>query len=228
MGHGVVTLRKAQARPAPLRAPARGGAAEGGPARPPADQRRRRPAGARERDRAGAARGLVAAWSASTPGPRGGLRRLLPKRLGAADRTGRVPRLGGRRAVRRPRARRCDCACPIPSSRSSTQLRSPTSWRRPRTARARRSSRRSATDDRELEADVFEELDDHHQREFLEERSDDQVAADARADGARRRGRLVGELDEERREALLDAAAASATAPRCVRCSDTTPPRRAA
>src|SRR5207302_7478096 len=31
-------------------------------------------------------------------------------------------------------------------------------------------------DDRELEADVFEELDDQHQKEFLEDRPDDQVA----------------------------------------------------
>ena len=44
-------------------------------------------------------------------------------------------------------------------------------------------------DDRELEADVFEELDDHHQREFLEDRPDEQVAADPRPHGRRRRGR---------------------------------------
>ncbi|HXM86020.1 MAG TPA: CBS domain-containing protein, partial [Solirubrobacteraceae bacterium] len=58
-------------------------------------------------------------------------------------------------------------------------------------------------DDRELEADVFEELDDQHQREFLEDRSDAQVAAIvsrmAPDDGAD----IVGELDEERREQVL-------------------------
>jgi CBS domain-containing protein len=58
-------------------------------------------------------------------------------------------------------------------------------------------------DDRELEADVFEELDDQHQREFLEDRPDEQVAEilarmapDDAADAA-------GELDEERREQIL-------------------------
>ncbi len=58
-------------------------------------------------------------------------------------------------------------------------------------------------DDRELEADVFEELDDHHQREFLEDRPDEQVAEilgrmapDDAADAA-------GELDEERRDTVL-------------------------
>lgn len=58
-------------------------------------------------------------------------------------------------------------------------------------------------DDRELEADVFEELDDHHQREFLEDRPDEQIAEilarmapDDAADAA-------GELDEERREGVL-------------------------
>ncbi len=58
-------------------------------------------------------------------------------------------------------------------------------------------------DDRELEADVFEELDDQHQREFLEDRPDAQVARDPLADGPRRRRRLVGELDEDRREPVL-------------------------
>ncbi len=58
-------------------------------------------------------------------------------------------------------------------------------------------------DDRELEADVFEELDEHHQREFLEDRSDQEVAEilsrmapDDAADAA-------GELEEEHRERVL-------------------------
>jgi hypothetical protein len=58
-------------------------------------------------------------------------------------------------------------------------------------------------DDRELEADVFEELDEHHQREFLEDRPDEQIAEilsrmapDDAADAA-------GELDDERREGVL-------------------------
>ncbi|HEX4110287.1 MAG TPA: CBS domain-containing protein [Solirubrobacteraceae bacterium] len=58
-------------------------------------------------------------------------------------------------------------------------------------------------DDRELEADVYEELDDQHQVEFIEDRSDAEVArvlthmeADDAAD-------LLAEFDDERREAML-------------------------
>ena len=57
--------------------------------------------------------------------------------------------------------------------------------------------------DRELEADVFEELDPEHQVEFLRERSDAeaaQVLATMEADDA---ADLIGELDQERREPLL-------------------------
>ena len=43
--------------------------------------------------------------------------------------------------------------------------------------------------DRELEADVFEELDEHHQLEFIRERPDTQVAAVVGAHGRRRRRR---------------------------------------
>ena len=59
-------------------------------------------------------------------------------------------------------------------------------------------------EDPELEADVFEELELHHQLEFLEERPNDQVAevllrmeADDAAD-------LVAELPEERREDVVE------------------------
>ncbi len=58
--------------------------------------------------------------------------------------------------------------------------------------------------DRELEADVFEELDDDHQLEFLRERSDEQaarlisrMASDDAAD-------LIAELDQQRREPVLE------------------------
>jgi len=57
--------------------------------------------------------------------------------------------------------------------------------------------------DRELEADVFEELDPEHQVEFLRERADDEAAkvlATMEADDA---ADLIGELDQERREPLL-------------------------
>ena len=55
-------------------------------------------------------------------------------------------------------------------------------------------------DDRELEADVFEELDDQHQREFLEDRPDEQVAEILARMAPDDAADVVGELDEERRE----------------------------
>jgi Mg/Co/Ni transporter MgtE len=57
--------------------------------------------------------------------------------------------------------------------------------------------------DRELEADVFEELDPEHQVEFLRERSDldaANVLATMESDDA---ADLLGELDQERREPVL-------------------------
>jgi CBS domain-containing protein/sporulation protein YlmC with PRC-barrel domain len=57
--------------------------------------------------------------------------------------------------------------------------------------------------DRELEADVFEELDPEHQVEFLRERSDEEAAkvlARMEADDA---ADLLGELDQERRGPVL-------------------------
>ena len=58
-------------------------------------------------------------------------------------------------------------------------------------------------DDRELEADVFEELDDQHQREFLEDRPDAQVAAILSRMAPDDAADIVGELDEDRREPIL-------------------------
>jgi Mg/Co/Ni transporter MgtE len=57
--------------------------------------------------------------------------------------------------------------------------------------------------DRELEADVFEELEPEHQVEFLRERSDEEAAkllASMEADDA---ADLLGAVDQERREPLL-------------------------
>ena len=82
-------------------------------------------------------------------------------------------------------------------------------------------------DDRELEADVFEELDDQHQREFLEDRSDAQVAeilarmAPDDAADVRRRARRGAP------RARCSRCCRSATASRCARCSATTRPRPA-
>jgi len=58
-------------------------------------------------------------------------------------------------------------------------------------------------DDRELEADVFEELDDQHQREFLEDRPDTEVAELLSRMAPDDAADIIGELDEDRRETLL-------------------------
>jgi CBS domain-containing protein len=58
--------------------------------------------------------------------------------------------------------------------------------------------------DPELEADLFEELESHHQLEFLEDRSDEEVAqvlARMEADDA---ADLVADLPEERREGIVE------------------------
>jgi MgtE intracellular N domain/CBS domain len=135
-------------------------------------------------------------------GPRGGLRRLLPKPLGARIATGEFLDWAG--------------VEPFVGHVPSVRLRVP----HPKLAKlhpaqiadlVEAASRREGEeiiqavgdDDRELEADVFEELDDQHQREFLEDRPDEQVseiisrmAPDDAAD-------IIGELDEDRREPLL-------------------------
>jgi CBS domain-containing protein len=57
--------------------------------------------------------------------------------------------------------------------------------------------------DRELEADVFEELDEHHQLEFIRERPDAQVAAVIARMAADDAVDLIVELDQERRGRVL-------------------------
>ncbi|MHB1538524.1 MAG: magnesium transporter MgtE N-terminal domain-containing protein [Solirubrobacteraceae bacterium] len=57
--------------------------------------------------------------------------------------------------------------------------------------------------DRELEADVFEELDEHHQLEFIRERPDAQVAAVIARMAPDDAVDLIGELDQERRPTIL-------------------------
>ena len=108
-------------------------------------------------------------------GPRGGLRRLLPKPLGAHIATGEFLDWAG--------------VEPFVGHVPTVRLRVP----HPKLAKlhpaqiadlVEAASRREGEeiiqavgdDDRELEADVFEELDDQHQREFLEDRPDAQVA----------------------------------------------------
>lgn len=54
--------------------------------------------------------------------------------------------------------------------------------------------------DRELEADVFEELDPQHQREFLDERSDAEIAKVLQRMAGDDAADVLVELDEDRRE----------------------------
>jgi CBS domain-containing protein len=57
--------------------------------------------------------------------------------------------------------------------------------------------------DRELEADVFEELDEHHQLEFIRERPDSQVAAVIARMATDDAADLIVEIDQERRGRIL-------------------------
>jgi Mg/Co/Ni transporter MgtE len=57
--------------------------------------------------------------------------------------------------------------------------------------------------DRELEADVFEELDEHHRLEFIRERPDAQVAAVIARMAPDDAADLIGELDQERRVNII-------------------------
>ncbi|HEY1457777.1 MAG TPA: CBS domain-containing protein [Solirubrobacteraceae bacterium] len=57
--------------------------------------------------------------------------------------------------------------------------------------------------DRELEADVFEELDEHHQLEFIRERPDEQVAAVIARMASDDAADLIVEIDQERRGRIL-------------------------
>jgi hypothetical protein len=135
-------------------------------------------------------------------GPRGGLRRLLPKPLGEHIGTGEFLDWAG--------------VEPFVGHVPTVRLRVP----HPKLAKlhpaqiadlVEAASRREGEeiiqavgdDDRELEADVFEELDDQHQREFLESRPDDQVAAILARMAPDDAADVVGELPEERREPLL-------------------------
>ncbi len=62
---------------------------------------------------------------------------------------------------------------------------------------------KAVAQDRELEADVFEELDEHHQLEFLRERPDTQAAAVVARMAADDAADLIAEIDQERRGRIL-------------------------
>ncbi|HST55417.1 MAG TPA: CBS domain-containing protein [Solirubrobacteraceae bacterium] len=135
-------------------------------------------------------------------GPRGGLRRLLPKPLGKRIATGEF----------------LDWAIvePFVGHVPTLQLRIP----HPKLAKlhpaqiadlVEAASRHQGEeiiqavgeDDRELEADVFEELDDHHQKEFLEDRPDAQIAGLLSRMAPDDAVDIIAELDEHRREPVL-------------------------
>ncbi|HWY91193.1 MAG TPA: CBS domain-containing protein [Solirubrobacteraceae bacterium] len=135
-------------------------------------------------------------------GPRGGLRRLLPKPLGARIATGEFLDWAG--------------VEPFVGHVPTVRLRIP----HPKLAKlhpaqiadlVEAASRREGEeiiqavgeDDRELEADVYEELDDQHQREFLENRPDEQVAEILARMAPDDAADIIGELEESRREPLL-------------------------
>ncbi|HTU78833.1 MAG TPA: CBS domain-containing protein [Solirubrobacteraceae bacterium] len=135
-------------------------------------------------------------------GPRGGLRRLLPKTLGSHIATGEFLDWAG--------------VEPFVGHVPTVRLRVP----HPKLAKlhpaqiadlVEAASRREGEeiiravgdDDRELEADVFEELDDQHQREFLEHRPDSQVAEIVSRMAPDDAADIIGELDEDRREPVL-------------------------
>ena len=135
-------------------------------------------------------------------GPRGGLRRLLPRPLGAHIATGEFLDWAG--------------VEPFVGHVPTVRLRIP----HPKLAKlhpaqiadlVEAASRREGEeiiqavgdDDRELEADVFEELDDQHQREFLEDRPDAQVAEILSRMAPDDAADIIGELDEDRREPVL-------------------------
>jgi hypothetical protein len=135
-------------------------------------------------------------------GPRGGIRRLLPKPLGARIATGEFLDWAG--------------VEPFVGHVPTVRLRVP----HPKLAKlhpaqiadlVEAASRREGEeiiqavgdDDRELEADVFEELDDQHQREFLEDRPDEQIAAILARMAPDDAADIIGELDDDRREPVL-------------------------
>ncbi|HEX3692936.1 MAG TPA: CBS domain-containing protein [Solirubrobacteraceae bacterium] len=135
-------------------------------------------------------------------GPRGGLRRLLPRPLGSRIATGDF----------------MDWASvePFVGHVPTVRLRVP----HPKLAKlhpaqiadlVEAASRREGEEiieavgagDRELEADVFEELDEQHLREFLEDRPDEEIAEILTRMAADDAADAIGELEEDRREPIL-------------------------
>ncbi len=135
-------------------------------------------------------------------GPRGGLRRLLPKRIGGRIATGDFldwasvePFAGETPAVRlrvlHPRLAKLHPAQIADLVEAASHEEG-------------REIIEAVGADADLEADVFEELDAQHQIEFVEQRSDEQVAALLSRMAPDDAADLVAELPEERREVVTE------------------------
>ena len=156
-------------------------------------------------------------------GLRGIVRRLLPRALVRRSTAGRVPRLGERRAVHRARADGAPAACRTRSSPACIRPSSPTSSKRRRTTRARRSSSAVGAATPSARPTSSRSSTPQHQLEFIEDRvgraRSPSVLARMETDDA---ADLLDELPEERREAVVRAAAARAAPAGARRCSATT------
>jgi CBS domain-containing protein len=136
-------------------------------------------------------------------GPRGGLRRLLPRPLGRRIATGEFldwasvePFAGDVASVRlrvlHPRLAKLHPAQIADLVEAASH------------SEGEEIIQAVGHGDRELEADVFEELDEQHQLEFIERRSDEQVAAVVARMAPDDAADLIAELEEKRRGVVLD------------------------
>ncbi|HEX8959719.1 MAG TPA: CBS domain-containing protein [Solirubrobacterales bacterium] len=136
-------------------------------------------------------------------GPRGGLRRLLPRALGRRIATGEFldwqsvePFAGEVAAVRlrvlHPRLAKLHPAQIADLVEAASH------------GEGEEIIQAVGQDDRELEADVFEELDEQHKLEFIEQRSDEEVAAVISRMAPDDAADLVAELDKERQGEVIE------------------------
>jgi hypothetical protein len=116
-----------------------------------------------------------------------GLRRRLPRACGGSRRCRRHSSRGISSSRSSGTCRRRACGCATAGSRAA-----PVADRRPRRGRSHDEGEEilaAVGQDKELEADVFEELDDEHQLEFLDAALRPRGRLGAGADGERRRRR---------------------------------------
>lgn len=136
-------------------------------------------------------------------GPRGGIRRLLPQVLGRRIATGEFldwasvePFAGDVASVRlrvlHPRLAKLHPAQIADLVEAASH------------SEGEEIIQAVGQDDLELEADVFEELDEQHQMEFIERRSDEDVASVISRMAPDDAADLIAELEEKRRGIVLD------------------------